>query len=83
MRAISYTYARKNLAGTMKEVCENRDPVIVTRRNHESVVIMSLEDYESLNETSYLVQSPRNAERLLESIKELDEGKGKQKELKE
>ncbi len=83
MRAISYTSARGNLAQTMKKVCEDHDPVIITRRNSEAVVIISLEDYEALNETAYLLQSPRNAKRLLESIEQLDSGKGVERDLVE
>ncbi len=81
MRAISYTAARNSLANTMKQVCDDHDPVIVTRKNNESVIIMSLEDYESLKETAYLLQSPKNVKRLLESIEELESGKGIQREL--
>lgn len=81
MRAITYTSARSSLASTMKKVCDDHDPVIVTRKNNESVIIISLEDYESLTETTYLLQSPKNAKRLLESIEELKAGKGKQREL--
>ncbi len=81
MRAISYTAVRSNLAQTMKKVCEDHDPVIITRRNSEAVIIISLEDYESLNETAYLLQNARNAKRLLESIEELESGKGKEREL--
>ena len=81
MRAITYTAARSNLATTMKEVCDDHDPVIVTRKNSGSVIIISLEDYESLTETTYLLQSPKNVQRLFESIKELNAGKGKQREL--
>ena len=83
MRAISYTTARHNLASTMKQVCEDHDPIIVTRKNNESVIIMSLEDYESLNETAYLMQSPKNAKRLIDSIEELKAGKGKERDLLE
>ena len=83
MRAISYTAARNNLASTMKKVCEDHDPVIVTRKNNEAIIIMSLEDYESLTETAYLMQNPKNAKRLMESIEELEAGKGKQRELVE
>ncbi|MFH0976537.1 MAG: type II toxin-antitoxin system prevent-host-death family antitoxin [Spirochaetota bacterium] len=81
MKAITYTAARSNLASTMRKVCDDHNPVIVTRKNNESVIIMSLEDYESLTETTYLLQSPKNAKRLLESIEELKAGKGKQREL--
>jgi antitoxin YefM len=83
MHAISYTSARENLAKTMKKVCENHDPVIITRNKSESVVMLSLEDFESLQETYYLLKSPANAARLCESIDELANGKGKERELVE
>ncbi len=83
MRAISYTAARSNLASTMKQVCEDHDPVIVTRNNNESVIIISLEDYESLNETAYLLKSPKNAQRLQDSLGQLDSGAGQARELLE
>lgn len=81
MKAITYTAVRKNLAETIKKVCEDHDPVIITRKNNNAVVMISLEDYEALNETAYLLQSPKNTTRLLESIKELESGKGKEREL--
>ena len=52
MRAISYTAARNNLSSTMKQVCDDHNPIIVTRKNEDSVIIMSMEDYESLTETA-------------------------------
>ena len=81
MKALTYTAARSNLAKTMKEVCEDHDPVIITRKQHDAVVMMSLEDYEPLNETAYLLHSPNNTKRLLESIEELEKGKGKERKL--
>ena len=63
MKAISYTAARENLAATMDEVCNDRDPVIITRKRGQAVVMLSLEDYESLEETAYLLRSPANARR--------------------
>jgi len=83
MNAITYTYVRNNLAKTLEKVCDDHDPVIVTRQNQNSVVIMSLEDYESLTETAYLLRSPKNAQRLIRAIADLDSGKGKQRELVE
>jgi antitoxin YefM len=83
MRVITYTSARNNLASTMKQVCDDHDPIIVTRKNNEAVILMSLEDYESLNETAYLMQSPENAKRLIDSIEELKAGIGKERELLE
>ena len=80
MTTISYTAVRGNLANAMKRVCKDHDPVIITRQNAESVVMLSLEDYEALCETNYLLQSPKNAKRLLDSIAELNAGKGKARE---
>jgi len=81
MKAISYTSARGHLAKTMEAVCDDHDPVIITRRNKDAVVMLSLEDYESLNETAYLLQNPKNSKRLLDSIEQLDKSKGKKKKL--
>jgi len=81
MRAITYTNARNNLAATMKKVCDDHAPIIVTRKNNEAVILMSLEDYEALTETAYLMQSPKNAKRLIESIEELNTGKGQEREI--
>jgi antitoxin YefM len=75
MDAISYTAARQNLAKTMEKVCRDRNPVIVTRKASGSVVIMSLEDYESLEETAHLLRSPENARRLMASIDQLENEK--------
>jgi len=84
MNAITYTAARQNLAKTMEKVCRDHAPVIITRSKAEnSVVIMSLEDYEALEETAYLLRSPKNTRRLMESIAQLDNGKGTEKELLE
>ena len=68
MEAISYTKARSQLCGVMQRVCDDHDPIIVTRQKSPSVVIMSLEDYNALAETAYLLQSPKNAARLHQSI---------------
>lgn len=83
MDAITYTEAREKLAETIKRVCEDHSAVIVTKRRDKAVVIMSLEDYESLAETCYLLRSPRNTRRLLESIRELEQGKGRERKLVE
>lgn len=83
MKAMTYTAARQNLAKTMQHVCEDHAPVIVTRKKNDSVVIMSLEDYAALEETAYLLRSPKNARRLIESIVQLEDGKGTARELVE
>lgn len=83
MEAIPYTHLRSNLARAMDRVCEDHAPIIVTRKAAKSVVMISLDDYEALEETSYLLRSPRSARRLLESIAELEGGGGAERELAE
>lgn len=81
MDAISYTSARSNLAKTMEKVCEDHAPVIITRKSAPAVVMMSLEDYEALQETAYLLRGPENARRLLESVAQLERGEGQEQGL--
>jgi len=83
MNALTYSQARSDLAKTMDKVCDDHTPIIITRKNQRSVVMISLEDYESLEETAYLLRSPRNARRLLASIAELESGGGTERELAE
>ena len=83
MDAITYTHARNHLAQTMDQVCDDHTPVIITRNNQRAVVMLSLEDYEALEETAYLLRSPKNARRLLESVAELESGGGTERELTE
>lgn len=81
MQAICYNTAQANLANTLRQVCENHEPVIITREMEEAVVLMSLDDYNSLEETAYLLRSPTNAKRLIESIAELEAGGGTERDL--
>ena len=75
MSVVSYTHLRQNLAAVMDEVCDGCAPVIVTRQNACAVVMLSLEEFEGMQETLHLLSSPRNAERLLESIAQAEVGK--------
>lgn len=81
MNAITYSQARANLAKTMDTVCDDHSPIVITRKNERSVVMISLDDYQALEETAYLLRSPRNARRLLESIAQLEAGGGAEREL--
>lgn len=83
MKAITYTAARENLASTMDRVCIDHDPVIITRNRDQAVVMLSLDDYESLQETAYLLRSPANARRLLASIESLNAGQNIRKDIKD
>jgi antitoxin YefM len=80
MTAISYTAARENLAAIMNKVCEDHAPIIITRNRDQAVVMMSLADYESLEETAYLLRSPKNAKRVMSAITQLNAGKGGDRE---
>jgi antitoxin YefM len=81
MAHVSYSELRANLAGFMDEVCNTRAPLVVTRQNARSVVMLSEEDYEGLLETVHLLRSPANARRLLESIAQANSGALKEHDL--
>jgi len=83
METVTYTEARKNLVKTMEKVCDDHAPVIITRQKADPVVLLSLEDYHSLEETAYLLRSPKNATRLVQSIEEIEAGKAKERQLLE
>ena len=83
MESISYTSARSNLAKTMEQVCDDHAPVAITRKGEGAVVMISMADYQSLEETAYLLRSPKNTRRLIEAVAELENGKGHERELME
>ncbi|MFD0551955.1 type II toxin-antitoxin system Phd/YefM family antitoxin [Streptomyces sp. NPDC054871] len=83
MRTMTYTESRAKYAETLNAVTDDREEVIVTRAGREPVVIVALEEYESLKETAYLLRSPENARRLLASIDRLESGGGTVRELAE
>jgi antitoxin YefM len=75
MSYVSYSELRQNLKKHLDSVCVSRAPLVVTRRSGEPVVMLSLAEYESLEETLHLLRSPVNAERLLRSIREAEANK--------
>ena len=81
MEAITYTEARNHLSETLERVAENHEPVIITRRGRQAVVMLSLEDYNALQETAYLLRNPTNAQRLLSAMGQLNAGQGSEREL--
>ena len=74
MDHVLYTELRQNLKKHLDDVCDSRAPLLVTRRNGESVVMLALSEYESLEETLHLLSNPANAERLLRSIAQAEAG---------
>lgn len=83
MDSISYTSARSNLAKTMEKVCNDHAPVAITRKGEGAVVMISMEDYQALEETAYLLRSPKNLRRLVCAFSELENGGGTERELLE
>jgi antitoxin YefM len=68
MEVISYSNLRNNLAATLDKVNEDRSPVLITRQNGEPAVLISLKDFNAYEETAYLLASPKNSERLRQSL---------------
>ena len=81
MKTMSYTESRARYAEVLDGVTNDREEVIITRAGHDPVVIVSLDDYESLRETAYLMRSPGNARRLLDAMERLEAGHGKAHDL--
>jgi len=81
MNALTYTNTRQHFAEVMRRVNDDHEPVVVTSQRGKPVVIISLDDYQSLEETAYLLRNPTGAKRLLESVEELRRGDGLVKEL--
>jgi len=83
MQVVNFTEARNNLKSLCDSVYSDSEDIIVNRKNGENVVIISLESYNALQETAYLLASPKNKKRLLSSLAHAREGKVKQRELVE
>lgn len=81
MKTTTYSDLRKNLKQNLDRVNEDHDELIIAGKGKKDVVILSLEDYNSIKETAYLLSSVKNADRLMKSIKELASGKGKVKHI--
>ncbi len=81
MKTMSYTDSRARYAEVLDSVTNDREEVVITRAGHEPVVIVSLEDYESLKETAYLMRSPANARRLFDAMERLESGRGEVRDL--
>jgi antitoxin YefM len=83
VKTMTYSESRANYAATLDAVVNDREEVVITRAGHDPVVIVALDEYESLRETAYLLRSPENARRLLASITRLQQGEGIERALDE
>ena len=81
MKTLSYTESRARYAEVLDGVVNDREEVVITRAGHQPVVIVSLEEYEALKETAYLMRSPTNARRLLDAMERLEADRGEAHDL--
>lgn len=81
MNAVNYSDLRRNLKDRMDQVYQDHEPLIITRKDNENLVMISLDDYNSLTETQYLLSSEKNAEHLMKSLHSARSGKSFKKEL--
>jgi antitoxin YefM len=81
MDVLTYSDTRAHLKEVMDRVVEDRAPVVVTRKRGESVVMVSLADWNAMEETLHLMSSPANAERIAAAVRQLDAGEGVEREL--
>ncbi|MCX2864953.1 type II toxin-antitoxin system prevent-host-death family antitoxin [Paucibacter sp. PLA-PC-4] len=81
MDAITYSAARANLASTMDRVCNDHEALIIARNGEQAVVMLSLGDFQAMEETAYLLRNPANAKRLMSAVAQLGAGKGVEQEL--
>jgi antitoxin YefM len=81
MNVLNYSDTRARLKEVMDQVVEDRTPVVVTRKRGEAVVMVSLSDWNAMEETLHLMSSPDNAQRLTEAVRQLNAGGGSEHEL--
>lgn len=81
MNILTFSEARAGLKTVMDDVCKDHSPTVITRVSGEHVVMLSLSDFNSMEETLYLLRSPKNASRLMESVAQLKAGKAQIREL--
>ncbi len=75
MKTMSYTSARNNFKSAMQSVCDDNAPLLITRKNADPVVMISLGDYDAIEETVYLLKSPKNAKRLMTALEDTKQKK--------
>ncbi len=83
MDVLSYTDTRANLKDVMDRVVKDKSPLLITRQKAEAVVMVALSEWNAMEETLHLLSTPKNAGRLRSSIRQLDDGLGKERALPE
>lgn len=83
MNVLTYTDTRARLKQVMDQVSDDKTPVLITRQNGEAVVMVALSDWNAIEETTHLLSTPANADRLRQAISQLDAGEGIEHEFPE
>ncbi|CAN5209757.1 YoeB-YefM toxin-antitoxin system antitoxin YefM [soil metagenome] len=78
MQTMNYSYTRQHFAEIMDKVNDDHAPMLITRQKGKPVVMISLEEYNSLEETTYLLRSPKNAKRIMAALEQIRKGEGKE-----
>ena len=81
MKTVSYTELRENLAALLDKALEDREPILIERRGHDTVALIAADELSGLMETVYLLRSPANAARLLDGLSQARGGKLKEMSL--
>jgi len=81
MQSVLFEEVTQQFDSLCEKTCQDHEPYIINRANHNHVVVMSLEDFNAWQETQYLLSTPANAERLLRSLASARSGKLTQREL--
>ena len=81
MRIVSFTEARNGLKSVLDQVVNDADCTVITRRDSDDAVVMSLDYYNSLMETVHLLRNPANAEHLRRSIEQYREGDAQERDI--
>jgi antitoxin YefM len=81
MQAVNYSHARNNLKSLIDDVDENFEEYLITTKNNTKAMLISVDEYNAMKETLYLLSTPTNRERLLESIQQIEAGRFSEKEL--
>ena len=83
MEAVNFSEFRENLKGVLDKSYDNHEPIIVTRKEGKNMVVISMEDYNSIMETNYLLSNKANAEHLFKSIEQIKKGKKVERKLED
>lgn len=81
MQATNYSYARNNLKTLINKVCDDYEPLIITNKDNKNAVLISLEEYNALQEATFISSNKKDSEEILERMNDIKKGKFNKKDL--